>query len=308
MISEKLSAWLALSRLPFHSVGVLPFVLGGVLAWRLEGTFRWDVCAWGTLGVMLIMLSTYYAGEYWDYEEDSLSARLGPNRFAGGSQVLQRGLLPRHAALWGSLVSLLLAVGVGLVLQLGYRTGVWTIPLGVLGMVGGFFYSTQPVRWVSRGWGELWIAFCYGWLPVAVGYYLQAGEIVPLVNWLAVPIGLTIFNVILLNEFPDYPADLATGKANMVMRLGRERASRLYGLISLGSWITMLLSLRRSVGVPMQALWFYLPILILSLILVVLVMRGRWQDRATLERLCAANLAVNLGTTIAYVLAFVFKS
>ena len=177
--------------------------------------------------MVLVMLATYYAGEYWDYAEDSLSARLGPSRFAGGSRVLQRGLLPRRAALWASLVSLLLAVGVGLMLQLGYRTGVWTIPFGVLGMLGGFFYSTRPVRWVSRGWGELWIAFCYGWLPVATGYYLQAGGITPLVHWLAAPIGLTIFNVILLNEFPDYPADLVTGKANMVMRLGPERASRL---------------------------------------------------------------------------------
>ena len=304
MIGEKLSAWLALSRLPFHSVGVLPFILGGVLAWRLEGAFRWDVFAWGTLGVVLIMLSTYYAGEYWDYEEDSLSARLTPNRFAGGSRVLQQGLLPRRAALWASLVSLLLAGGVGLILQFGYRTGPWTIPLGAVGMLGGFFYSTRPVRWVTRGWGELWIAFCYGWLPVATCYYLQAGEIAPLVHWLALPIGLTIFNVILLNEFPDYPADAATGKANMVMRLGPEWASRLYGLISLASWITMLLSL--SHGVPTLALWFYLPVLALSLILVVQVTRGRWQDRPTLEKLCAANLVVNLGTTMAYILAFAF--
>jgi 1,4-dihydroxy-2-naphthoate octaprenyltransferase len=301
-LGEKLYAWLALSRPPFHSVGVLPFILGGVLAWRQAGAFRWDVCAWGTLGVVLVMLATYYGGEYWDYAEDSLSARWGPSRFAGGSRVLQRGLLPRHAALWASLASLLLAVGVGLILQLGYRTGPWTIPLGVLGMLGGFFYSTRPVRWVNRGWGELWIAFCYGWLPVAVGYYLQTGKIAPLVHWLAVPIGLTIFNVILLNEFPDYPADLATGKANLVVRLGRERASGLYGLTSLGSWIAMLLSL--SQDVPTRALWFYLPVLALSLTLVVLLMRGRWRDRATLERLCAANLAVNLGTTTAYILAF----
>lgn len=299
---EKLRAWLALSRPPFHSVGVLPFILGGMLAWRQGGAFRWDACAWGMLGVVLVMLATYYAGEHWDYVEDSLSARLGPSRFAGGSQVLQRGLLPRHAALWASLVSLLLAGGVGLVLQLGYRTGPWTIALGALGMLGGFFYSARPVRWVSRGWGELWIAFCYGWLPVAVGYYLQVGKIAPLIHWLAAPIGLTIFNVILLNEFPDYPADLTAGKANMVVRLGRERASRLYGLTSLGSWVAMMLSLGH--GVPTRALWFYLPILILSLILVVLVMRGRWRDRATLERLCAANLAVNLGTTAAYILAF----
>ncbi len=302
-MGEKVRAWLALSRLPFHSVGVLPFILGGVLAWRQGGAFRWDVCAWGTLGVVLVMLATYYAGEYWDYVEDSLSARWGPSRFAGGSQVLQRGLLPRHAALWASLASLLLAGGVGLILQLGYRTGPWTIPLGVAGLLGGFFYSTRPVRWVSRGWGEWWIAFCYGWLPVAVGYYLQAGGVTPLVHWLAAPIGLTIFNVILLNEFPDYPADLAVGKANLAVRLGRERASLLYGLTSLGSWVAMLLSLGH--GVPTRALWFYLPILTLSLILVVLVMRGCWRDRAILERLCATNLVVNLGTTAAYILASV---
>jgi len=281
---------------------VLPFILGGVVAWRLGGSFHWGICAWGTLGVVLVMLATYYAGEYWDYVEDSLSVQLGPSRFAGGSRVLQRGLLPRHAALWASLVSLLSAVGVALILRLGYRTGPWTIPFAILGLLGGFFYSTRPVRWVSTGVGELWIAFCYGWLPVAVGYYLQMGEIAPLVHWLAVPIGLTIFNVILLNEFPDYPADLAAGKANLAVRLGRERAALLYALTSLGSWVAMLLSLDR--GVPTRALWFYLPILVLSLILVVLVIRGRWRDRATLEKLCGANLVVNLGTTAAYIVAF----
>ena len=57
-------------------------------------------------------------------------------------------------------------------------------------------------------------------------------------------------------------------------------------------------------GVPARVVWFYLPVLALSLVLVVLVMRGRWRDRVTLERLCGANLVVNLGTTAAYVLAF----
>jgi len=288
---------------------VLPFVLGGVLAWQREGIFHWNICAWGTLGVVFVMLSTYYAGEYWDYVEDSLgyslsaSAHREPSRFAGGSRVLQRGLLPRHAALWGSLVGLLLAIGVALVLRLGYRTGPWTIPFAVVGLLGGFFYSTRPIRWVSTGLGELWIAFCYGWLPVAVGYYLQVGEVIPLIHWLAIPIGLTIFNVILLNEFPDYPADRAAGKANLTVRLGRERASLLYGLASLGSWIATWVSIGQ--GVPSRIGWFYAPILVLSLTLVVLVVRGHWRNPTVLERLCAATLAVNLGTTAAYILAFV---
>jgi 1,4-dihydroxy-2-naphthoate octaprenyltransferase len=301
VIGKRLSAWLALSRLPFHSVGVLPFVLGGVLAWQQTGAFRWDILGWGVSGVVLIMLTTYYAGEYWDYKEDAISSRQ-PSRFAGGSGVIQRSLLPRRAALWASLICVALALGVGLVLWLGYRTGPWTMVFGIIGILGGFFYSTRPVRWVSTGVGELWIAFCYGWLPVAVGYYLQVGRIVPLAHWLSVPIGLTIFDVILLNEFPDYEADVEAGKKNIVARIGRERGAWLYGLASLGSWIGMGLSLMN--GVPARALWVYVPVLILSLVLTVLVVRGSWRNRATLEMLCGLNIAVNLGTTAAYIFAF----
>jgi 1,4-dihydroxy-2-naphthoate octaprenyltransferase len=303
IISRKIRAWLGLSRLPFLSVGVLPFTLGCILTWHDSGTFSWGIGVWGVLGVVIIMLATYYAGEYWDYLEDTLSGRLGGSRFAGGSQVLQRRIVPRHAALYASLVSLVLAVVIGVILQFGYRTGPWTIFLGVVGMIGGFFYSARPVRWVTRGWGELWIALCYGWLPVAVGYYLQTQSIAPIIHWLAIPIGLTIFNVILLNEFPDYQADKAAGKKNLLARLKPTWASRLYSIIGIASWITVLITLKK--GVPLKALWFYVPIFIVSVTLVVLVVRGYWRNRQTLEKLCGANLIVNLGTTGVYILAFV---
>lgn len=302
-LRQRLHALFALSRPPFHSVGVLPFILGTVMASRLEGIFKLEIFVLGTSGVVFIMLATYYAGEYWDFKEDSLSARYGPSRFAGGSQVLQRGLLSRNVALWASVTSLVAALGIGFILQFGYNTGQWTILLGVLGILGGFFYSAGPVRWVSRGWGEIWIAFCYGWLPVAVGYYLQTGTITPIIHWTAIPIGLTIFNVILLNEFPDYQADLEAGKNNLVVRLGPDRASFIYSLLSVGSSTAMLFSL--SQGVPSQAFWFYLPMMLLSTALIISMMRGRWRNRAVLEKLCAANLVMNLGTTAAYILAFV---
>jgi 1,4-dihydroxy-2-naphthoate octaprenyltransferase len=197
-----------------------------------------------------------------------------------------------------------LAGVVGLILVLVYRVGAWALLFGAIGMLAGFFYSTRPVRWVSRGWGELWIAVCYGWLPIAVGYYLQAGRIAPLVHWLAVPVGLTVFNVILLNEFPDYPADKATGKTNLVVRVGREHAATVYSVVSAGSWVGMALSLGQ--GVPLLALWVYVPILIVSVALVVALLQGRWRDRATLEKLCGANLVINLGTTMAYIVGFAF--
>ena len=299
---DKLRAWVVLSRPPFHLVGLLPFALGAVLARQHIGPLRYDLFVWGASGVVLTMLATYYAGEYWDYVEDTLTGKSGGSQFAGGSQVVQRGLLPRRAPLVGSVIALALGLAVGVVLRSHYHTGSLTVLMSVLGMVGGFFYSTRPVRWVSTGVGELWIAFCYGWLPVAVGYYLQVGHFGPLIHWIAIPIGLSVFNVILLNEFPDYGADRTAGKRNLTVRLGRKRAAYLYAAVSAGSWMGMWLSVRS--GVPARALFFYLPTLAVSWMLTVRVLGGDWQDRARLERMCALNIAVNLGTTAAYLLAY----
>lgn len=299
----KIQAWFALSRPPFHTVGILPFVLGTVLACRVYGSFRLPVFLLGTAGVILVMLATYYSGEYWDFLEDTLSQRRGRSRFAGGSGVVQKGLLSRPAALAASLVSIFLALVTGSVLQFVLHTGVWTIPLGLAGLSVGFFYSARPIRWVSTGLGEIWIAFCYGWLPVAAGCYLQSGRILPVVHWLALPIGMTIFNVILLNEMLDHEADHAAGKKNMMVRLGARRASYLYALVSALAWSFFYASVRH--GAPQKALLFYLPVFGLSVVLVFLVVQGRWQDRRTLETLCGATILVNLGTTASYIFAYV---
>lgn len=299
----KFQAWLALSRPPFHTVGVLPFALGTILAYYQEQVFQLAVLVWGVFGVVLIMLATYYAGEYWDYQEDELSASQYPSKFAGGSKVIQSGILPRRFARTASFVCLILALGVGAVLQFGYCTGPWTISLGVIGILGGFFYSARPVRWVSTGFGELWIGFCYGWLSIAASFYLQTGYISSLVHWLAIPVGLSIFNVILLNEFPDYRADQTAGKKNILVRLGPKKASHLYAYAASGSWVFFVFSLYQ--GVPKEAIWFYMPVFFVSIFLVLMVLTKRWQDRMILERLCGVNILVNLGTTAAYMLGFV---
>ncbi len=125
----------------------------------------------------------------------------------------------------------------GLVLQFGLKTGPYTMLLGAAGLFPGFFYSTRPIRLVSSGLGELAIGFCYGWLPVAAAFYIQTGHINSIIHWIALPIGMTIFNVILLNEFPDYPADKKVGKKNMLVRLGIKRGVALYSAVSILAFI-----------------------------------------------------------------------
>lgn len=301
-MQNKLVAWITIARLPFHLVGILPFMLGTVLAWKINDSFQIATFVIGLTAVVLTMLSTYLAGEYWDIEEDSISQKIGSTPFSGGTGVLQSGLIDKMNVLKASQVTILIAGALFLSIHIFFPSRPLILILGLLGITGGFFYSTPPIRWVKRGVGELWIAFCYGWLTIATGYYLQVGSIPMLLSWIAAPIALTIFNVILLNEFPDHHADSEAGKTNILVRLGMEKGSILYVVISVIGWFTVLYSTSR---VTPQETWFvYFPVFIASAYLVTEMIKKKWRNRENITRLCAANLLVNLGTTVCFILVY----
>ncbi|MDD4356168.1 MAG: prenyltransferase [Smithellaceae bacterium] len=299
---QTMQSWIILSRLHFHTVGILPFLLGTFLAYRLTGAFEPEVFALGVAGVILIMLSAYHSGEYFDRRENAISARMHKNPFAGGTHMIIEGKIPARVALWTSKLSILMAFLIGVVLQFVYKTGPYTLLLGFLGAVPGFFYSTEPVRLVKRGIGELFIGFCYGWLPVASSYYIQTATIAPVIHWLWMPIGFSIFNVILLNEFPDYEADIAAGKKNLLVRIGKQKGNVVYIIFNLLTCMTMLIS--PCFGVPFKVIYFYLPFVAVALFIVYQISKNRHEDHRWLEILCGLNIAVNLGTSLAFILAY----
>lgn len=301
-IRTPLTDWVSLSRPPFHTVGILPFCLGTLLALRLENVFRVEVFFLGILAVILIMLSTYHSGEYFDIREDTISKRISPSRFAGGSGVMPTGRISGKVPLWTSLASFAGAAVIGMVLQFCYRTGPYTFFLGALGAIPGFFYSTRPVRLVETGFGECCIGFCYGWLPVTASFYIQTGYIHPLIHWLSLPIAATIFNVILVNEFPDYEADGETHKRNLLIRLGKSAGKIIYSGLTIAAWAAFFLSLRA--GVPAEGLYLYIPVALLSLAAVWMLASGKDKNRKHLEAICGLTIIVNLGTTASYMLAF----
>jgi 1,4-dihydroxy-2-naphthoate octaprenyltransferase len=301
-IKQTLQGWIILSRPPFHIVGLLPFLLGTFLAYRIAGAFNLEVFILGVAGVMLIMLSTHHAGEYFDQKEDTIASRLHKNQFAGGTRVLIEGKIPPRVARWTSIIAFLIAFVIGIVLQFVYWTGPYTLMLGCLGALPGFFYSTEPIRLVKRGVGEMFIGFCYGWLPVASSYYIQTAAIAPIIHWLWLPIGFSIFNVILLNEFPDYEADMAAGKNNLLYRIGEQKGKVVYIIFNLLTCLTMLAS--PGFGVPLKIIYFYLPFAAIALFIVYQMLTNRHEDAKRLEILCGLNIVVNVGTSLAFMLAF----
>jgi 1,4-dihydroxy-2-naphthoate octaprenyltransferase len=271
-----------------------------VIAWSQGYSFNWGVGILSTLAVVLIMLATYYLGEYYDYETDSLNVEY--NRFSGGTRVLQAGLIPRRLVILAAFFALVAAGLIGLIIQFYFKTGPFTIPLGAFGMVCGYFYTSKPIRWAYRGVGEILIGICYGWLTVNTAYYLQAGAFELIPTLVSIPIGISIFLVIFINEFPDYASDRASGKNNLVVRLGRDRAGLLYAILATICFLAIVLGVLG--GVPRLAAFFSVIPLALIVRNMLALKRRQYQGGQALERICETTLFLNLGTTCLYILAF----
>ena len=300
---NKAKAFFLLSKPHQHTQGLLPFLLGTVLSWKLTGSFNLAVFLWSIAGAFLIMLLANYAGEYFDFETDTL-AKNCRNRFSGGSQVFQTTTaLPLKTALWATYICLGLAAAVGIILQFYYKTGPLTIPLGAMGIIAGFFYSHKPVQWAYIGLGEVWIWFAYGWLSVVSGFYLQAGHIPLLVHLISLPAAFTVFNVIVINEFPDYEADIQVGKRNLVVRFGKETMAKVYCGASAAAWISLWLCCYA--GMPSLILLFELPIFILCFTTTYDVLMGRHSvSHRALEMTCLKTLMCNCGIILTLIISY----
>jgi len=300
----RLKYWFLLSRVPFLSVMVLPYILGALLASRFRGVFNWTVFFIGLFGALLVQLIAHYSGEIYDLAEDRLSVTLEKNFFTGGSQVVvENHIGPRKVR---NLIRVLffLAMITGLILQFYFKTGNWTLGLGLSGIICAYFYSKPPLRLAGRGVGEFFIAYAFGWLAVNTGFYLQVSQFDPLAFWVSLPIACSVVNIILINEYPDYPADKQVFKQNILVRVGKAKGVWLYTAMVFWGAVTFFLALTK--GLPSVSGFFYFPVLTIALSLAYLMFRGVYHDRKKLERLCALTILVNLGTSLSWILGLLF--
>lgn len=298
-----LVGWMKAYRPPFHTVGVFPFILGAVVASAAGSKLNWWVLVLGSLAVMLIMGMTYTINEYFDFETDLIN--LEYNKFSGGSRVLPHGLLSRRQVFIAGIINMLLALAIGFVLVFYFRTGPWTLPLGIIGILAGFFYTAKPVQLAYRGVGEIFIGFSYGWLPVLTGYYLQSGKFSLLAALISFPIAISIFEVIFINELPDYGSDKVSSKNNLVVKMGLEKSALVYNLLLVLTFISIIPAFFFQLSlIALVFLAFPFALGIWNFIEVAL---GGWRNKHQLEGICARTIGINLLITISLIVTFLWK-
>ena len=217
--------------------------IGAALAAR-DNSFSWAWIAVMGLAMFCMEVAKNAWGDVFDYDSGTDLAVKPEDRtnFSGGKRVLVDNILTRQQT-WA-----IAAVFGGAGLVLGAMMVLLREPslfwLGTIALLLGLSYHGPPLRLAYRGLGELDVVLCYGPMIALATYALLTHQYHVDVIWASVPLGLFIAAFLWFNEFPDYEADRGAGKNNLLVKLGKRRASRLLPVNYLAALIVLGLAVK----------------------------------------------------------------
>ena len=223
--------WLLAARPATLPAAIVPVLVGTAAARPDEGALPRPLAfVAALLCSLLIQVGTNFANDYFDFRKGADTAeRLGPTR------VTQAGLIAPGRVLVATLLTFGLAALIGLYLV---AIGGWPILLvGALAILSGLAYTGGPYPLGYHGLGDLFVFVFFGLVAVVGSAYLQGGQIEPAALGAAIPTGLLVTAILVVNNLRDAETDRAAGKMTLAARLGRPAARVQYALLVLGAYL-----------------------------------------------------------------------
>jgi 1,4-dihydroxy-2-naphthoate octaprenyltransferase len=226
--------WLAEMRPKFLVGSVTVAFLGTSIAWW-NGFFSLPYAVLGLIGLVLWHISVQLLNDYFDYKS-GVDFQTQRTPFSGGSGVLPARLLQPLSVLRAGLLTFALAVPVWMYLVI--VKGLLLLPLVGVMAVCVLLYTPVLTRWRL---GEISCGLGLGILPILSFYFIQTGGYTTEAVVASIPAGILLFNVHLLNEFPDVEADKIGHRKTLPIVLGRAKASWLYlaGTVAVYVWVVV---------------------------------------------------------------------
>lgn len=209
--------WFHAARPWCYSVSFVPLLLGAILAWQAGFPPRWGLFFLTLSAGVLLHTGVNYLNTYGDF----VSGVDTPESADSCPHLVQGWLQPRPVLVAG-LVCLALAGALGLVLA--WLCGWPVLAFGLLGMIGGYCYTTGPLPYKYIGVGPLLVFFLMGPLMVCPAYYIQSGQLSWPVFLISLPVGCLVSALMQANDIHDVKHDRASGIRTMALILGRGRA------------------------------------------------------------------------------------
>ena len=187
-----------------------------------------------------------------DYEDLDL---LPGERFATVRQQIKRNF---RLGLLSFAVAALLGLGIS------WYSSYLVLVIGLIGVLGAFAYTHEPVNLKRRGLGLLCVFLLMGVLMMQGAYIAVSGEYSLPVVLHSLPLGALVSLLLLGNELRDLEKDTARGVRTLSVKLGYRRAVSLYWLLILGAYLAS--GVLIIIGELPASPWLLLPLLLLPLL------------------------------------------
>jgi 1,4-dihydroxy-2-naphthoate octaprenyltransferase len=209
---------------------VAPVLVVTSLAIRY-GTFHPLAFVAALLGAMLIQVGTNLSNDYSDARRGAdTDERIGPVRVTAG------GLVPPRQVLIATYLTFAAAVlcGVYLIAVAGWAL----LAVGAASILAGVLYTGGPRPYGYEGLGEVFVFLFFGLVAVTGSYFVQRKGLPWEAFVLAVPVGLLLAAILVVNNVRDIDTDRRAGKRTLAVRLGRERTRTLLAAMVAIAFVT----------------------------------------------------------------------
>ncbi|MBE0515889.1 MAG: prenyltransferase [Methanophagales archaeon] len=258
-MKDIVSGWIELSGLPKFTTSLFPFILGSVVAWVEGYAFNGPVLAISLLAVFLLSEFCFVLNAssiYADLNKKGIdvgrvegTSTLHSTAISGRFNAFVKGHITVKQADIGAYLCVVAAIPLGVLLQVHFKTGYLTLPLGLLGIFIAYSYSRGP-RLSYHGLGEIALTTGVGWLTVFSGYYLQTQQVSWLPTIVALPWVIDVFKLKLTRNIPDFECDQMINRRNLAVRLGKRVTASLYAPLTICAWLAFIPLLVLDLGVP----------------------------------------------------------
>ncbi len=223
-------AWEVVRPFSF-TASVLPVSVGGAIALS-QGRMHWLLFIAALLGALGLHIGTNVINEIYDVRHgiDSITS---PRM----SMAILKGRISERDAFvvaWSGFI-LALLMGIFLLLQRGWPI----VLLGLIGFIGGYFYTAPPFQYKYRALGLPLVFLLMGPLMVVGSYFAVTGAFDPNLLIVSLPVGLLVTAILHGNEWRDVAEDTRHGFTTFSAQVGREAAHWVYVMLVLGAYVAV---------------------------------------------------------------------
>ena len=223
-------------RLPFLILTPACVMLGAATAVWSGTSLNYYYLVLAFIGAVAAHISVNALNEYHDFKS-GLDFHTQPTPFSGGSGTLPKNPEKSHVALITGLISLTVTTLIGVYFL--YVSGLWLLPLGLLGVITIVAYT----KWITKNPFLCLIAPGLGFGPLMVmgtDFVLSGGY-----SWTSFLASLVPFflvsDLLLLNQFPDVEPDRTVGRHHFPIAIGRKASVTLYVLFLVSTYATVVM-------------------------------------------------------------------